>query len=147
MSSKAFRYVAECRNGFEFWRSALEVSTKGRILWLRLGSGKASRRKPEAGRRRRAEDRQERATSHHHRGALVQQQAPFIRNKVVVRGAQELTGGNVASLGRVWNWFFSAIVLAICSEAKIFPSLRTTYSHLDKLSPNATLPHIGCCTP
>ena len=53
-------------------------------------------------------------------------------------------GGKVASLSRV----FSAVELVICNEAKIFHCLRTTYSCLDKLSPDdATLPPISCRTP
>ena len=53
-------------------------------------------------------------------------------------------GGKVALLSRD----FSAVELVICNEAKIFRSLRTTYSRLNKLSPDdATLPPVSCRTP
>ena len=42
----------------------------------------------------------------------------------------------------------SAIDVVICSQAKKFSILITTYSRLDKLSPDdATLPPVSCRTP
>ena len=64
------------------------------------------------------------------------------------RGVRELTGGKVASLVRVWNRFFSAVEVVTCSQTKKFSILITTYSRLDKLSPDdATLPPVSCRTP
>ena len=57
--------------------------------------------------------------------------------------------GKVASLGRVCNSCdFSAVELVMCNEAKNFSILRTTYSRMDKLSPDdATLHPVSCRTP
>ena len=51
------------------------------------------------------------------------------------RGVRELTGGKAASLVRVWNRFFSAVEVVTC-QTKKFSILITTYSRLDKLSPD-----------
>ena len=65
------------------------------------------------------------------------------RNPGVVVCEQRANGGKVASSGTVWT-LFSAVELVICSKPKNFHSLRTTYSRLDKLSPDdQTLPHVA----
>ena len=71
----------------------------------------------------------------------LQQQLPRLSS----RGARELTVGKVASLGRV----LSAVELgqSVVVNKKKFPSLRTTYSRLDKPSPDdATLLPGSCRT-
>ena len=59
-----------------------------------------------------------------------------------------LIEGKVASLGRVWNLFFSDAKVFTCSQTKNFSNLITGYSRLDKLSlDDATLPPVRCRTP
>ena len=50
------------------------------------------------------------------------------------RGARELMGGKVVSLGRVWNRFFTQEQTIRCLK-NICLYLKTTFSHFDKLSP------------